>query len=315
MKFSIITCTYNRLEKLKINIKSIVNQNYKNYEHFIIDDGSDDDTEKYIKSLNDKNILYIKLNKNTGQPTAMYNSKVFDKVTGDLVFILDSDDYLFSNALIQIINDFKKYSMLNPWTIAYAYSSYSETEIKKKKIFYKKEKSKNILQDNHPLNITGKGFVDHLFVQTYEYYKNFNILFNNPSKWYSSRIELAIKKNFTEIYSNNFLYYMSFDDDSVTRGSNIEKYAKITLDTRKYLYDNFNKNMGTNYLKYTIYSLLLNILVNKNQKKLFINYFFEAIRNKLLTKRQIFILVVLNILPSSILLMLKKKLKKIRKKR
>ena len=39
MKFSIITCTYNRLEKLKININSVINQKYQNYEHFIIDDG------------------------------------------------------------------------------------------------------------------------------------------------------------------------------------------------------------------------------------------------------------------------------------
>ncbi len=315
MKFSIITCTYNRLEKLKLNIKSIANQNYKNYEHFIIDDGSDDDTEKYIQSLNDKNILYIKLNKNAGQPTAMYNSKVFDKVTGDLIFILDSDDYLFSNALTQIINDFKKYSKLNPWTIAYPYSNCNESETKKIKILYKKEKSKNILQDNHPLNKTGKGFVDHLFVQTNEYYKNFNIFFNDPSKWYSSRIELAIKKNFTEIYTNNFLYYMSFDNDSVSRGANIEKYAKITLDTRKFYYDNFNKYMGKNYLKYTIYSLLLNILVNKDQKNLFTNYFIEAKKNKLITKKQTFILVALNFLPSTILLKIKKILKQIRKKR
>ena len=26
----------------------------------------------------------------------MFESKVFDKITGDLIFILDSDDYLFS---------------------------------------------------------------------------------------------------------------------------------------------------------------------------------------------------------------------------
>lgn len=315
MKISIITCTYNRLEKLKINVKSIINQNYKNYEHFIIDDGSDDGTEKYIQSLNNRNIFYIKLNKNSGQPTAMYDSKVFDKITGDLIFILDSDDYLFSNAFSQITNDFKKYSMLNPWTIAYAFSNNHESDTKKLKIFYKKEKSKNVLQDNHPLNNTGKGFVDHLFVQTSEYYKNFNIFFNSPSKWYSSRIELAIKKNFTEIYTNNYLYYMSFDDDSVSRGSNIEKYAKITLATRKYYYDNFSKYMGTNYLKYTINSLLLNILVNKDQKEIFGKYLLEAKKNKLLTNKQIFVLTILNMLPSNILLKIKKKIKKIRTKR
>ena len=48
MKVSIITCTYNRLEKLKINIQSVIDQNYKNYEHIII-------SEKKL-SNNNKNV-------------------------------------------------------------------------------------------------------------------------------------------------------------------------------------------------------------------------------------------------------------------
>ena len=315
MKFSIITCTYNRLEKLKININSVINQKYQNYEHFIIDDGSDDNTEAYIKNLNDRNIIYLKLNTNSGQPTAMFESKVFNKINGDLIFILDSDDYLFSNSLNQITNDFKKYQDLKPWTIAYAFSNYKEQKKVRAKSYYKEELSRNILQDNHPLNDTGKGFVDHLFVQTKEYCDNFNKYFDSPSKWYSSRIELAIKKDFLEIYTNKHLYYMSFDNDSVSRGANLEKYAKITFLTRKFYYDNFSQYMGINYLKYTMYSLLLNILVNNDEKKLFSHYLSEGIKKKLLSKKQIFILIALSIVPSSFLLKIKKRLKQIRKKR
>ena len=108
---------------------------------------------------------------------------------------------------------------------------------------------------------------------------------------------------------------MSFDNDSVSRGANLEKYAKITFLTRKFYYDNFSQYMGINYLKYTIYSLLLNILVNNDEKKLFSHYLFEGIKKKLLSKKQIFILIALSIIPSSFLLKIKKRLKQIRKKR
>ena len=50
MKFSIITCTFNRLDKLIQNIASVKHQQYNHYEHFIIDDGSKDNTENIRNS-------------------------------------------------------------------------------------------------------------------------------------------------------------------------------------------------------------------------------------------------------------------------
>ena len=109
MKISIITCTYNRLEKLKKNIISVRKQKLLNYEHIIIDDGSTDKTEEYIINLNDKNIKYIKLKKNCGQPVALYNSRVFSNLKSDYAVILDSDDYLFDNAFQTFFNHLNKF--------------------------------------------------------------------------------------------------------------------------------------------------------------------------------------------------------------
>jgi len=87
------------------------------------------------------------------------------------------------------------------------------------------------------------------------------------------------------------------------------------LDTRKFYYDNFKEHMGKNYLKYTIYSLLLNILVNK-EKKLYFNYYLnEAVKKKLIEKKQILILYILSFLPSNFLLRIKKLIKQKRNKR
>ena len=64
--------------------------------------------------------------------------------------------------------------------------------------------------------------------------------------------------------------------------------------------------MGINYLKYTTYSLLLNILVNNDEKKLFYLYLSEGIKKNLLSNKQIFILIALSIIPSRFLLKIKK---------
>ena len=76
MKISIITCSFNRLDKLKRNIQSVISQNYDDYEHFIIDDGSTDGTKDYIYKLNNKKIIYYRSDKNLGQPKVMFKSNV-----------------------------------------------------------------------------------------------------------------------------------------------------------------------------------------------------------------------------------------------
>ena len=96
MKLSFITCTYNRSQFLSKNIESILKQNFKNFEHFIVDDGSTDNTEAVIKKYN--HIKYLKLDRNYGQPGAMFYSKVLKKIKGDYIMLLDSDDYLMPNA-------------------------------------------------------------------------------------------------------------------------------------------------------------------------------------------------------------------------
>jgi len=48
-KISIITVTKNSEKYLKKNIKSVLSQNYKNYEHIIVDGNSTDNTLSIIK--------------------------------------------------------------------------------------------------------------------------------------------------------------------------------------------------------------------------------------------------------------------------
>lgn len=70
---SVFLTAYNRQIFLREAIESVLNQTYKNFKFFIINNGSTDDTEKIIKSYTDKRIIYIKNKKN------VYPLKVLDK--------------------------------------------------------------------------------------------------------------------------------------------------------------------------------------------------------------------------------------------
>lgn len=91
-KVSIIMPIYNRGNKISQAINSVLNQNYKNIELILINDGSTDNTEeiclKYKKK--DKRIIYLKI-ENSGPGGA--RNKGIDISTGKYIMFIDSDDY------------------------------------------------------------------------------------------------------------------------------------------------------------------------------------------------------------------------------
>ena len=81
-KISIITVTKNSQKYLKKNIMSVYSQNYKNYEHIIIDGKSTDQTVDIIKK-NKKKIAYFESSKDRGIYDAM--NKGIKKCKGDII--------------------------------------------------------------------------------------------------------------------------------------------------------------------------------------------------------------------------------------
>jgi glycosyltransferase involved in cell wall biosynthesis len=88
-KTSVIIPTYNRAHFIKKAINTVLEQTYQDFEIIIIDDGSQDNTEKVVKSIKDDRIRYIKREKNGGEHaarnTGIENSK------GEYIAFLDSD--------------------------------------------------------------------------------------------------------------------------------------------------------------------------------------------------------------------------------
>jgi len=98
---SIILPTYNRANFLHQSIKSVIDQNYKNWELLIIDNNSIDDTDNVVNSFADTRVRLYKID-NQGSIGKSRNLGI-KKSLGDWIAFLDSDDYWFSNKLSEII--------------------------------------------------------------------------------------------------------------------------------------------------------------------------------------------------------------------
>ena len=88
---SVIMPTYNHAKFIGKAIDSVLNQTYPNFELIVIDNYSDDDTEKIVASYNDDRIIYLKF-RNHGIIAASRNHGI-KYSHGDYIAFLDSDDF------------------------------------------------------------------------------------------------------------------------------------------------------------------------------------------------------------------------------
>ena len=98
MKISIITVVYNNKETIKDAIDSVLNQTYKDIEYIIVDGASSDGTVDIVKNYGDKISKFVSESDN-GLYDAM--NKGIALATGDVVGILNSDDFYIDDKVIQ----------------------------------------------------------------------------------------------------------------------------------------------------------------------------------------------------------------------
>jgi len=104
---SVILSTYNRADRLKKAIKSVLNQTYKDLELIIVDDNSKDNTKKVVNSFKDDRIKYIKRTKNFGNDTKPKNEGILAS-TGEYIAFLDDDNEFRPDHLIILLKKMKE---------------------------------------------------------------------------------------------------------------------------------------------------------------------------------------------------------------
>jgi glycosyltransferase involved in cell wall biosynthesis len=106
MKVSIITVCFNSEKTIIYTLNCVLSQNYKNIEHIIVDGGSTDKTLSILKKYPFKNKKII-IKKNSTIYQAM--NEGIKKSTGELIGILNSDDFYNNDKIIsQVVNIAKK---------------------------------------------------------------------------------------------------------------------------------------------------------------------------------------------------------------
>jgi len=102
-RISIITVSFNQGRFIEDNILSVINQDYPNVEHIIIDAGSADETLNILKKY-DKYLIWTS-EPDKGQSDGL--NKGFKKASGEIIGWINSDDRLAPCALHKIAHFFQ----------------------------------------------------------------------------------------------------------------------------------------------------------------------------------------------------------------
>jgi len=106
IKVTIVTVSYNSMATIADTIRSVSSQTYKNIEHIIVDGASTDGTVEIVNSFGSKVSKFI-----TEPDNGIYQAmnKGIRLATGDVIGILNSDDFLCDNHIIEtLVNTFKE---------------------------------------------------------------------------------------------------------------------------------------------------------------------------------------------------------------
>ncbi len=99
----IFTPTFNRGYILTRLYNSLKNQTCQEFEWFIVDDGSSDNTEELIKGFQEEELIKIKYVKTSNGGKQRAHNLAVSQCTDELFLCVDSDDYLVDNAVEKLI--------------------------------------------------------------------------------------------------------------------------------------------------------------------------------------------------------------------
>ena len=106
MLVSVIIPCYNSDNYLANTLNSVLNQNYKNIEIILIDDGSIDETSKIIESFKNKD-KRIRIFQQKHQGVSAARNLGINKAKGEFITFLDSDDLYEKDKILEQVNRLK----------------------------------------------------------------------------------------------------------------------------------------------------------------------------------------------------------------
>lgn len=273
---SIIIPVYQKVQYIEKCIHSLINQNYKNIEILLIDDGSTDGSEVICDKLAEEyNFIRTIHQNNRGVSSA--RNKGIKNATGEYILFLDCDDFIENDILYRLIKLIEE----------------TKTDICIFDFIYFNEKRHDIITTSFKSDIYSKRDIVEYFWAIFEkrishnvgnkiykskIIKDNNILFNEEYSIFEDILFfLEYLNNVNKIYYlNEPLYYYYSHDSGSLRTSYKKKFFKAHIDVynqiEKFLnnnlkFDQYSEKFYKNYM-YGISEALINECSNDNKDKL-----------------------------------------------
>ncbi|MFH0888081.1 MAG: glycosyltransferase [Planctomycetota bacterium] len=151
---SIITPTYNHEKYITECIRSAISQTYQNWEMIIIDDGSTDRTQTFIKLFSDNRIKYIYQEHLGAYQLGLTYNKALNQTKGEFIAILEGDDFWDNNKLEIQIPYFQIPNIILTYGDCIITNEYG------KKLFYRNIINNKKIANNDPIGLALKEFIN-----------------------------------------------------------------------------------------------------------------------------------------------------------
>ncbi|CAM2076854.1 MAG: hypothetical protein NSGCLCUN01_01040 [uncultured Clostridium sp.] len=237
-KFSIIMPIYNLEKYLKQSIESILNQQYKNFELILINDGSTDKSAEICDTYSNED-KRIKVIHKSNEGVSKARNIGIENSNGKYLCFIDGDDWIESNMLLEmnnIISEFQSDLIVTGIkidNIGLQGEIYSQ-ENKYKECLWKnkKEVSDNII------NLFENALINSSCNKIYkaDIIKNNNIRFMNTNIGEDTRFNLEVIRhcNTVKVSNNSYYHYMRYPNlitlSRILEENSYEEYLNIHQD-------------------------------------------------------------------------------------
>lgn len=275
MKIALLVPAYNVEKYVAFCLDSVLNQTYKNFEVFIMNDGSRDNTLKILNEYakSDERIhVFSQQNKGITKTRNSLLEKISDDT--DFILYLDSDDMIHPKTLETAVYYIQKYdSDVVEWQAKRI--EHDETSPQHQDIDYSNTKV-NFLNDMNIFwsNKTRIGPWINIWNKLYKWDKIKPIRFSEKlafedDYFYNTQVHSVIS---SKVVIPNVLYYYRKNPTSITQKINFEKYITTTANRIQLSYDTFLKTnkVPQKYRKDFEYDLAMDcyrMVIRKNLKK------------------------------------------------
>jgi len=260
--FSVIIPLYNKEKYIQDTLKSVLNQQYQNFEIIIVDDGSTDNSLEQVKNISDYRIRIFS-QKNLGPSKA--RNRGIKESKGDYIALLDADDYWFPNHLTEFQRSIalkaKESVFCNNYKIQFSKENqyqpkFSDLQIKENTIYlvnYFKSSLVNSIVTSSTVCLRKNIFDNIIYDEKIKSGQDTDLWLRLGLKF-----NIVFNSNVTAIYQKDVV-------DSLSKSDNADSRFLIT---QKYLEDEKINASLKKFMDNNRFSILIKYKFKRNRKKI-----------------------------------------------